>query len=387
MNMTVADNIFVMRQGLKKFIINRKQLRNQFYYLFQDIPNSLEPDKLISELTRLERCLVELFRAIVADGKLIIIQDISSYLNKSDLAKFYGYVQYYNKQGVAFLNIGNNHEELSQICDRMVLMKNARVIKIMDYNELQNIKPYSFSNDFREPEVSDNLKQGILTFLQVNTNVLKNVSFSVQKGECVVVLDNSNDVQNDFLELMHGKKEADSGKIYYNNKAYFRKHGLKAVENKILTIDKNPLKNMLFWDLKYLDNLDFLIDRKIGCSTIKSSLKKSIIDEYKEYVGDEIFEEDIKKLDLGSLYNLLYYRVHLFNPNILICIQPFTGADMYLRKHILNLLIMLKKKGITILIFSSNLTVCLSVGDRMLVFEDGQIVKSYEKNEFSHIID
>lgn len=383
--MTVADNIFVMRQGLKKYIINRKQLRNQFYFLFQDIPNSLEPDKLISELTRLERCLVELFRAIVADGKLIIIQDIASFLNQSDLVKFYGYVQYFSKLGIAFLNIGNNIKELSQICDRMALMKNARIVKILDYDELRTIKPYTISYDASVPEIKDNLQLGILIFRQVNTPILRNVSFTIQKGECVVMLDSSNDVQGEFMELIHGKKEANSGGIYYNNAIYTRKQGLRAVINKIMTVDKNPLRNLLFWDMSYLENLCFLIDRKLGCSQIKSSLKRSILDEYKGYVGNEIYEDDIRRLDLGSLYNLIYYRVHLYNPNVLICIQPFTEADMHLRKHIVDLLFQLKKKGITIIIFSQNLEDSLAVADRMLVFEEGQIVKTYEKNEFSHI--
>lgn len=388
-SMTVSDNIFVMRQGLKKRIINRKELRNQFNYLFRDVPNSLEPDKLISELTRLERCLVELFRAIVADCKLIIIQDISNYLNTADLVKFFEYIQIYSSKGIAFLNIANNHDELFKICNRVALMENSRIVKVLDQHELafRNIKPYSNSYEVPEPYVKDFIQSGLLTFQEVCSQTLKNISFSIQQGECAIICDKSNDIYDDLLKLILGEKEADSGKIYYNNKLHTMKTALKAIDNKILVIDKDPLKNMIFWHMSYLDNLMFLVDKKINHSYIRQSIRKSIIDEYVKYIGNDIYETDIQKLDCRSHYNLVYFRAHLFSPRILICIQPFSNADMCLKKHIVELLLKLKKKGITIIIFSMSFDDSLAVADRLMLFEEGIIIKSYEKNEFSHFID
>ncbi len=387
-NLTVMDNIFVMRRGLKKHIISRRILRNQFYLLFQELNSLIDPDKLISELTRLERCLVELFQAIVADCKLIIIQDVTSFLSAVDLAKFYEYIQYYSKKGVTFLYICNHHEELFPICSRVILMRDARVVKILDHDELadKNIKPYIISFEVGEPMQRVNVEQGILTFNQVYTETLKDVTFSVKKGECVVILDKSNDICTDFLDLMYGEKVPVKGNIYYNNEIYSRKKARKAIENKILAINKNPVKTMLFRDMSYADNLVFLLDKKLGRTKIKPSLKESVMEEYKGYVGEDIYAATLNHLDLRSLYNLIYYRVHLFNPRILFCVQPCNGVDMYLRKHIVDLLYKLKKKGITIVIFSLNIEDSLAVADRLLILKDGRIINSYDKSEFPHII-
>ena len=75
-----------------------------------------------------------------------------------------------------------------------------------------------------------------------------------------------------------------------------------------------------------------------------NSIRNSIIQEYKPLVGDDIYAEDVSSLSNASIYNLIYYRMHLFNPKIVFCLQPFYGADMYLRKHILTLLNKLKQK-------------------------------------------
>ncbi|MDK2809122.1 MAG: ribose transport system ATP-binding protein [Clostridiales bacterium] len=382
--LTVADNIFVMRRGLKKYLINRRLLESQFYFWFEELNTGIDPNALISDLSKAERCMVELFRAIVAGSKLIIIQEIASFLTSDDLCRFYELIQYYKQQGISFLYIGNHHEEVFRICDRVSLMKNARVIRIFEKDELNdiNIRPYTISFDVRENHTKEPMCRGVLNFAQVTTNAWKQVSFSIKKGECVVFLDNSNECLSDFLELVCYQKQPISGKVFYDS--FMHQNGIKKhwIEDKILQISENPVKDLIFWNLNYMENLCFLIDRKAKNLCLSKHVVESIKKEYKSYVGDEIETENLRTLDIRSLYNLIYYRVHLFNPNLLICIQPFSGLDMYMRRHVVGLLYELQKKGITIIIWSVNLSDCLSVADRLFLLEKGQIKRTYEKEEF-----
>jgi ribose transport system ATP-binding protein len=62
--------------------------------------------------------------------------------------------------------------------------------------------------------------------------------------------------------------------------------------------------------------------------------------------------------------------------------QPFSGADMYLRMHIIHLLQELKKKGITVIILAVSLSDSLVVADRLMVIENGQLSKDYDSTKF-----
>jgi ribose transport system ATP-binding protein len=84
-------------------------------------------------------------------------------------------------------------------------------------------------------------------------------------------------------------------------------------------------------------------------------VKTSIQREYYKELGDEVYANDLRKLDKKSLYNLIYYRVHLLNPKILFIVQPFSNADMYL------------------------------VADRLLLLEEGAIKEQYFPNSFGQI--
>lgn len=381
-NLSVAENIFVMRKGLKKHIINQSRLNKEFYRLFPEGLSGISPEKPAFELTHYERCLVELYRAVVADCKLIVLRDLASFLSRVELMKYYEYIREYSSLGVAFLYLGNHHEEVFLISDRVALVREARIIKILSKEEMvdEHILPYTIPFEVGEPIPGE--AAGILTFKQVSSKNMKGVSFSVQKGECVVLLDKGSDIHEDFLDLIYGRSKVLSGSIIYKGKPYTRKEAGKALLQGIMTINKNPIRTMLFWDMNYLENLTFLSDRKLGCSVIKPRILESIVEEYQSYVGREIYTRNLKELEPASLYNLVYYRVHLYNPDLLICIRPFADADMYLRRHIVELLYQLKEKGITIIILSLNVADSLSIADRMMLMEDGRIIKNYEKKDF-----
>ena len=210
------------------------------------------------------------------------------------------------------------------------------------------------------------------------------MSFFIEKGECVVFLDTNNTIYSDLLQLMNGEQRQKYGTIIWNGRIFTKRAARKALENGIAVIMENAVQNMLFDNLSYAENLYFLVDKKIRGHS-RSKVLKSIISEYKGIVGEEIYEKDIKELDLTSSYNLVYYRIHLYKPKLVFCVQPFSGADMYLRKHIADLIRELKRKGISVIILAVNISDTLTIADRFLVIEQGSIVKEFPKEEFASI--
>ena len=62
--------------------------------------------------------------------------------------------------------------------------------------------------------------------------------------------------------------------------------------------------------------------------------------------------------------------------------QPFAGADMYLRHHLIHLINKLRERKITVVILAVSLSDSLFVADRLLMFEDGNLRKEYLRDEF-----
>lgn len=387
LDLSVSDNIFVLKRGFKKYFINRKVLNKQVKLFLKEMQVQINPDELVMNLTPYEQCIVELLKAIISGSKLIVISDISNILSVVDLSKLSELIKFYSKEGFTFLYVGNHHEEVFRICNRVALMKDGSIIRVLDEKELTDevIKAYTISFEDAKPSATRYIGQGIMKFENVSTNYLKNISFTIEKGECVVFFDTNNTIYSDLLQLMNGELLPKQGNILWNQKKFTEKMAKNALENGIAVIVENATENMLFENLSYVENLYFLIDRKLKSVKNKSKVLKSIINEYENIVGKEIYEANISKLALTSLYNLVYYRIHLYKPKVVFCLQPFSGADMYLRKHIADLIRELKRKGIAVIILAVSISDTLTIADRFLVIENGSIVKEFSKEEFPSI--
>lgn len=382
-DLTVADNIFVLRKGFKKCIINPRTLNAQFRRFTEEIEIDIDPGEPVSDLSFFEKCVVELLKAVVAGAKLIIFRDMSNFISAAELKKIHALMRHYSKRGLSFLYICNHHEEAFEICDRISIMENGKVLKVLSKKDFrcEMIAPYTL--DFSRIESIPARKtsmDGILKFENVVTENIKDMSFTVEKGECVVFLDINNTALSDMIKLMMGEIRPVSGNILLDGQPFAGKDsGLK---NEVCIIQENPIQSMLFGEMSYIDNLCFLLDKKQPHLWMNKNVKRSVMQEYEPLIGEDIYASDISDLSLFSLYNLVYYRIHLYHPDAVFCVQPFSGADMYLRRHIVELINQLRKKRITVIILAVNIADSLVVADRLMVIEQGRLRKEYRSEEF-----
>jgi len=103
-------------------------------------------------------------------------------------------------------------------------------------------------------------------------------------------------------------------------------------------------------------------------------------------VGPVIDAPSLAGLSLQSLYELIYYRIRLQNPRTVFCIQPFAGIDMYQRLRIIQLLNMLRSRGIGVVILAVSLSDSLQVADRLLLIRKGRELRQIPRENF-HLLD
>jgi len=382
--LTVADNIFVMRKGFRDYIIDAKKINERFREFTEKLNIQIDGNEVISNLSYFDKCVVEIIKAVVTGVKLIILRDISNFISAVDLIKIHEIIKYYSKQGVSFLYICNHHEETFKICDRVALMENGKVLKVLRKQEFHDdkIKPYIL--DFRHipsPSLTNTSRSGVLQFRNVSTDNINDMSFTVEKGESVVILDRNNTALTDIMQLMNNEIRPLSGDILVDGRCYSKE--AMQLKKCVCLIQENPIETMLFKEMSYIDNLCFLVDKKIPYLWQHKRFKKSVILEYEPLVGEDIYAHDITCLSALSLYNLVYYRVHLYRPKIVFCMQPFSGADMYLRHHLIQLFNKLRKKNITLIILAVSISDSLAVADRLMIVEQGMIKKEYPSDKFN----
>ncbi len=382
-DLKVTDNINVLNHNFHDYIINEKKLKVKTDELLKQLGIEIETHEYVSELSLFEKTIIELIKAVMSGAQLVILNELSSFLSIEELSDFQKLIIYYTKRGISFLYMANHHEEAFKICDRVCLLENGRIVKVIDKSNFSDeiLKPYiiSFNSSTELNELSKNSR--IFEFRNFVTENLKGISFSVKRSECITILDINNKGIQDIVEILSGFSQPISGEILLDNNNIEPMNANNLLLNKVVFIPENPVRKTLFYDMSYLENLTFLIDRKLNKSIINKKILRSIREEYRSIVGNNVDARDLTGLDARSLYDLVYFRIHIFSPKVVFIMQPFSDADMYLRGRIIELINKLKKKGTTVIILAVNISDTLTVSDRLLVMEDGKFLRNYDRND------
>lgn len=384
--LSVADNIFVMRPGFKKYLINERVLKEQARLVLNKLGMELDINKKIWTLTNLERMAVEFARAYLMGCSLLLIIHPEKMIGQNEYDEFHQMLRRMKELKISTLYVCYHHKIAFQICDRIAIYSSGRIRKIMGKELFTEDKfaPYAvYFDEFYNRE--DYVPQEVVLELDhVRYEGIRNLSLCAGKGECVTMLDPDNQIMDELVEILSRNDLHYTGTILYGGKE-LRTLAHDIVEARTLILDENSTESFLFDSMSYLENLCFLLDRKINRSLIKGSYKRSIRNYYFQKVGDLVDEPDIRNLSLQDKFGLVYNKIELFHPQILIIKKPFAYGNMYCRLYILERILKLKQQGICIILLTNNITDCLQVADRVEVIKNGESSTMLKPDEFEKI--
>lgn len=384
--LTVVDNIFVLRQNFQEEYIKPRELQHQLEPFLEEIDVAIQGNTYVSKLSIFERMIVSLLKGIIGGHKLIVLNELGTLLTANELKQMHEIVQFYAKKGISFIYICSHLEDTFTICNRAVLLINGRIEKVLQSHEMQSTKIISVFMDYaslvqghiQDKNQYNQSKEVVCTVKYKFPSIEAPFRFEVHKGECLAIqcLDNemyyhlrNTIVQDDVTE--------ESIVLMDNRRVNFHQN------IDIGIIQELASKSMLFPELTYMDNLCFNLGSRMKSVWLRRNIRKSIRQEFQNEIEDEVFEMPISQLTEKQKYQLVYTRILLQKPKVVFCIQPFQGADLDHRMYIWTLLEGFLKKGIGVVILAVNLADTLSIADRLIRVDDKNQQYEFMNDEFA----
>ncbi|MGI6148639.1 MAG: ATP-binding cassette domain-containing protein [Limnochordia bacterium] len=369
-DLKVADNIAVLSSTYRRFIIRERALLAETNQIFQDLGIAIDIDRYASELSFFETAVVELIRAVLNGAQLIITDDLASLLNADELTAFQRLIKHYAHKGISFLYIASNPTELYQVCERLVLFEKGRIRRIVRQNDFspELLSPYRLPH--APPQQPGNAEHssapGIFRCQNLTTANLSGLSFSVQPGQCLTILNPAKRGIQDLADIITGALKPTGGNLVVAGRPV-PITGQSLLPWEIAYIPEDPVPKCLFFDYSYMENLTFLLDRKLRRSIIKPQILRFVREEFRPLAGDAIDAPDLWSLEMNALYSLVYFRVLLYKPKVAFIMQPFAHADMHLSVHIVQLINILKQNDLAVVLLTASLADAGAVTDRLIV--------------------
>lgn len=385
--MSITDNIFVLRKGFRQEIVRSGLLKRQLEPFLKDINIEIPLDGNVEQLSVFERVVVEILRAVVAGNRLIVLNEIGTLISYDELEELHSILRHYAEKGTSFIYICPHFEEINRICDRAAIMSNGRIQKVVFKSELaeevRRIYPAEYDRMVRyhwdTRRKNSEKRDEIFRWKSYNRGIEKNISFSVNQGECLAVQIQEGEILREMLMVMTGEMTSEAAAYMEGSKTDFVR------DSRIAIIQELPTKTMIFPELNYMDNLCISLGRRVPSVWHSSRIKNSIRREYSEFLGGDVFDMQVEDLSEKQKYQLVYTRVLLQRPKIVFCVHPFHGADVAHRMVIWRMLESFLDKGIAVVILSLGLSDSLSLADRLLTISGDGSTSEVSWENFSSI--
>lgn len=203
--------------------------------------------------------------------------------------------------------------------------------------------------------------------------VLKGISFCVEKGEICVLLGPSGCGKSTLLNIIGGIDNADSGYVSINGEKTMD------MKEKALTRYRRSHLGYVFQMYNLIPNLNVKENIEVGAYLSSSPLD---IDELLHTLG--LYEHRHKlpnQLSGGQQQRTSIGRALVKNPDILLCDEPTGALDYNTSKDILNLMEEVNQKyGNTIIMVTHNDAI-KHMADHVIRLRDGSIRKDYRNEE------
>ncbi|WP_410506508.1 amino acid ABC transporter ATP-binding protein [Marinomonas sp. GJ51-6] len=226
-------------------------------------------------------------------------------------------------------------------------------------------------------------EEAIIEFNDVNKwygdfHVLKNINFSIKKGERIVVCGSSGSGKSTMTRCINRLEEHQKGTILVDGVEM--NDNLKNIE----AIRKDV--GMVFQHFNLFPHLTILENLTLAPIWVRKTPKKEAEEMAMHYLERvKIANQALKypgQLSGGQQQRVAIARGLCMQPRIMLFDEPTSALDPEMIKEVLDVMIQLAEEGMTMVCVTHEMGFAKTVADRVVFMDAGEIVEANEPNEF-----
>jgi ribose transport system ATP-binding protein len=396
--LSITENIFLGRELVTSWgMLDKKAMRAKTKALLERLKLNVEPDTLVYTLKVGQQQVVEIAKALLVESDVIIMDEPTSAISESEVEVLFGIIEDLKRENKAIVYISHKLDELFKIADRYIVLRDGRSIesgdiKGMTHDALIQKMVGRQINMVRKQEGGTN-GQEVLSVknlclehsVKKDENFLKDISFSVHKGEIVGIFGLMGAGRTELLETIFGMHPKSSkGEIKIEREILGCRRPSDAIKAGIALVPEDRKKDGLVLGLD--------VNTNISLTTLEAIEEGGLLNHKKEtaLANKYIKELQIKtpsgtqkarNLSGGNQQKIVIAKWLATHPKVLMLDEPTRGIDINAKNEIYRLIMELASEGLAIIVVSSELPEILAISDRILVMSEGCITAEIPASE------
>ena len=390
-DLTVAENIALRleRPGPWRRV-RWNQRKRQAGDLLDRVGASIPVDAPVRRLTMPQQQLVEIAGALGGEARVLILDEPTASLSDREVENLFRLIRELRSQGVGMIYISHRLEELSQIADRVTVLRDGSRVATLPMAEVSRSELIRLMVG-RElaavfPKVDVQLGEVVLETrgLGARRSGVRDVSLTVRAGEIVGLAGLVGAGRTELAQVLFGLTPADSGQMLVRGKPVIVDRPAKAMELGIAYVPEDRRRHGVILEMPVAANTTLAILRKISLhGWIDFVRERTIAESFVQRLGIKTLsvESPVGNLSGGNQQKVALARWLATEPAVLILDEPTQGVDIGAKTEIHHLMGELARRGLAILMISSELPEVLGMSDRIAVMHGGIVVGVLNREE------
>lgn len=343
------------------------------------------------KLTIANQQLVEIIRGLIRDAKVLILDEPTSTLTVKEVKSLFDIVRPLLKNDIGVFFISHRINEIFDFSDRISVLRDGNIVlsgKTSDFKPIDLIKAMIGNSDYnisQNDNTEYNIGKVVLSVHNLSSEIFKNISFDVRESETLGIAGIVGAGRTELASAIVGLEPYHSGEVIMNGKKLIPCDAKSAREAKISYIPEDRHKYGIFLDIPFYETISSEILKKISKVFLNKKQEKEISKKYVDELKIKVLNDEqySRMLSGGNQQKVVISKILTTDPKVVILDEPTRGVDANAREDVFQIVRNLKKKGVAVILISSDLEEVINNSDRIIVIHSGEINLELDKKDFS----
>jgi len=385
-NLSVAENMYIGR-GNHNFIDWRTRVKKATEIL-DNLGIPARAKQQLSSCSLAVQQMVAIARAIDMDCKVLILDEPTSSLDESEVAKLFSLMRDLKSRGVGIIFITHFLDQVYEVCDRITVLKDGELVGEYEAKDLGLVelvekmigKELEDLSEMHARELApeDDATAPVYEAAGLSSAVgVKPYDFKIRKGEINGFTGLLGSGRSESVRAIFGADRVTGGKVKMSGKPMKINKPIQAMKRGIGYLSEDRKGDGLIEDLSVRENIILALQVMKGFFRPFSRTEaEAFADKYIETLGIKTPTSStlVKSLSGGNQQKVILARWLLTHPEYLILDEPTRGIDVGTKVEIQKLVQKLADDGMSITFISSEIDEMVRNCSRLIVMRDRSIV-------------
>ena len=393
-NLSIADNISLTDIGKQSDLrlIDRSKIVSTAKNVLSRLSLQIGAlDTPVGDLSVAHQQIVEIAKAISTNAKLIIFDEPTSALTEEDTVQLFRIIRELKNDGVSILYVSHRFEEIIELADRIVVLRNGKLIDILNKQDatidglIEKVAGRAVDGLYNTRALNTVSDENGMQVCQLSDGVkVRDLSFNVNKGMILGIAGLPDSGKDELGECLYGLRNY-QGSIIVNGENVIIKSPTDAIKNGISYLPANRHDAGAILKMNVVEN--------INASNLKNVSKMGFLQKNELFKIARKFVKDLSikiseitqpmnTMSGGNQQKAILSKCLATNPVILLMHEPTRGIDVGSKAEIYEILENLAEKSVAIVIISSELTELIAHCNQIMVMYDGKLQGNFMQEEF-----